>query len=451
MQRSPSPSPVAAARRLPAGTRLALAVVALLLGIATAAAPASAATATPRIVGGKQAAITERPFQVALYDPAPNGQATSPYLGQFCGGTIVDATHVVTAGHCVFDGTTGQARPVARVRVLAGTARLRDGAEPEAATARDVAVVQMVVRPGFTLDNLDGDAAVLTLAEPLYTGTPAIDGTTSIAPIPLLTAAQEPTYAAPEGSAVVTISGWGDRNAQSGSTVGSILGPVPSSSYPRDLQVASTHIFRRSTCQGAFAGTGANVNERVICAGEPQGGIDSCQGDSGGPLTVDVGGSVALAGIVSLGVGCAQAGRPGLYTRIAEPSITGFLRAASNIPEPTVKTPPVVPAPSTADVSRPTMKLASRRCTLTRCVTRVTVSDAKPTAGIRSISATLRSKVRGRTTSKSVKARVTNSGRGTIVTAGLVKGRRYTLTLRATDKGGLKQRKARVYVLQPGR
>lgn len=444
MDRSPSPTPDARPRRPRAG-RVLTASLTVAAGFAATAGPAAAETATPRIVGGKQSAIVERPFQVAIYDPAPNGQATSPFRGQFCGGTIVDATHVVTAGHCVF-GPNGQARELSRVRVLAGTSRLRDGAEPEAPTARDVAVSQMVVRPGFTLDNLDGDAAVLTLAEPLYTGTPVADGTSPIAPIPLITAAESATFADPEGNAEVKISGWGDRAPQNGSGVGTILGGS-TSDYPQELHTATTRIFKRSTCASTFAGTDATVNDRVLCAGEPAGGIDSCQGDSGGPLTVVANGRTVLAGIVSLGIGCAQPNRPGLYTRVVEPSVDSFLRAASNIPRPA----PPTPATPAADRSRPTMKLVSRKCTVTRCVTRVTVGDASPTAGIRSISATLRSKVRGRTVTKKVRARVTRSGRGTIVTSGLVKRRRYTLTLRATDRAGLTQRKARVYALSPGR
>ena len=51
----------------------------------------------------------------------------------------------------------------------------------------------------------------------------------------------------------------------------------------------------------------------MICAGVYEGGKDSCTLDSGGPLAVEG----KLAGIISWGKGCGNAGYPGVYTNVA--------------------------------------------------------------------------------------------------------------------------------------
>jgi len=56
--------------------------------------------------------------------------------------------------------------------------------------------------------------------------------------------------------------------------------------------------------------------------------IDTCQGDSGGPLMAFVNNTWVLAGLTSSGHGCAEAGYPGIYTRVS--SFISFIDANFN-------------------------------------------------------------------------------------------------------------------------
>jgi len=56
--------------------------------------------------------------------------------------------------------------------------------------------------------------------------------------------------------------------------------------------------------------------------------IDTCQGDSGGPLMAFVNNTWILAGLTSFGQGCAEAGYPGVYTRVS--SFISFIDANFN-------------------------------------------------------------------------------------------------------------------------
>lgn len=313
------------------------------LGIATAASlllPLLAWTPRPAqaIVGGRDVPITSFPFQVALYDPA----AESVYEGQFCGGVILDATHVATAAHCVFEAADGHARAPEAVAVLAGTAHLNaagEGAYPE--TVEQDLAAWVSFDPGYEPELLENDVAVVTLTDPLYAGSPAAGGETTIAPIALVSGEQARTIADPNltPAPAVALSGFGDTHAED-------AGPPASLEYPQELHAVETHLVAEATCAKQYESL-VPITSAMICAGEPEGGRDACYGDSGGPLVVDTAepadppGDYALLGLTDFAEGCALAGYAGIYARVSEPAIRAFLES-SPPPAPRAIPPPTL-------------------------------------------------------------------------------------------------------------
>ncbi|WP_156754169.1 S1 family peptidase [Actinokineospora pegani] len=256
-------SPVGALRRAPSIAVLAAVVV------ATAAALTGpfSAKAGEQVIGGARVSIADHQYMVFL--ASTDGR-------QFCGGTLVGADKVVTAAHCAV------AKPPEDVRVVASR-------EDKLTADGVVAQIERVwVHPEFTSVTAGNDVAVLTLDRPL-----------SNPPIELAT--DPSAYAA---GAPATVLGWG-RTAEGGSGSRYLLG-------------AEVPVVADTECSTAYADYAATS---MVCAGLPEGGVDTCQGDSGGPMIV----AGRLAGVASWGEGCAQPGRPGVYARIA--TLADLIRA----------------------------------------------------------------------------------------------------------------------------
>ena len=223
----------------------------------------------PLIVGGEPVPdIADTPWQVALVS---GGAARN----QFCGGSLVAETWVLTAAHCV-DNFAVDMNP-ARLEVVAGTLEYASGGE-------QIGVTEIVVHPNWNDDTMDHDAALLRLASPATLG--------------------------PADRA----DGRRRRRCRSGSTCGSAAGARPPKG-DRDRTSCSSSRFRSCStdeCNAPESYDGA-ITDAMFCAGGREGGIDSCQGDSGGP--VDDG--EKLVGVVSWGHGCARRLKYGVYTRVS--------------------------------------------------------------------------------------------------------------------------------------
>jgi len=61
------------------------------------------------------------------------------------------------------------------------------------------------------------------------------------------------------------------------------------------------------------------ISPTMMCNGYDAGGHDACSGDSGGPLVAHQKGTGRwyIYGVTSWGVGCAEPGKPGVYTIVS--------------------------------------------------------------------------------------------------------------------------------------
>lgn len=191
----------------------------------------------------------------------------------FCSGTMLTSTDVLTAAHCFPN----------RNAIFAATVTSGDSIE----SGRDVAIAQILIHPGYVpLGNQSSteafyDAAILRLAEPLAVPT-----------LPILVS--QDVQVGDE----ISIFGYGtDEN-------GFFDGEQLQSGEMLVSDVTSTHI------QADYTGEGS----------------DTCNGDSGGPAVLVGSGGTGIVGITSTGTSLTcQPPDISLFTNVQSPTILNFI------------------------------------------------------------------------------------------------------------------------------
>jgi secreted trypsin-like serine protease len=249
--------------------------------VATCALLATGATPASAIVGGHNTTNGAYPSVARI----TFGNAF------LCTGTLIAPNWVLTAGHCGSITGDAVASPAAWPAPLID---VRIGGDTDT-TGEKATVSQAVVEPNYLL-NSGYDITLLKLSANSTKAPTKVSGTAE-------TASWAP-------STLEKIVGWGTTSE--------------GGNLPTHLQEAQVPVTTDAYCAGAYSDFDATT---MICAGYPQGGVDTCQGDSGGPMFGTVSGVLRVVGATSFGQGCAQPNFPGVYARVGDTTLREWIRS----------------------------------------------------------------------------------------------------------------------------
>ncbi len=301
-----------------AGFALAAAACLTIVGVLPVSAHAATATNaaanagkggfSAQVVNGTSTSIGKWPFLVGIL------QKNQPdtFYAQFCDGTLVTPTLVLSAAHCTFDESGLPLDPSA-VDILVGADDLSTSAAHEGTR---IPVTAIIRNPGYNADTLLNDMALFQLASPA-----------SATPVEIVPPSSDYRWA---GGKPATVAGFGCSryDIDSGQCV-----------FPTHLREAGLPMLSDSHCAG-LGGVYARVfnPETMVCAGsigtvrQTSPGVDEgtakspCFGDSGGPLVVDGPTHPLQVGVVSWGPSACGTG-PGVFTRLGGKTVRAWLRA----------------------------------------------------------------------------------------------------------------------------
>lgn len=232
------------------------------------------AGAEPPRAGGGVTDPGEYPWMAAILNAKDNEQ--------FCGGVVLDQTHVLTAAHCLIKK---------RQSDLAVVLGEYDLTKPDETRSQKFKVVNIRRHERFDMHTYENDIAIFTLDRPAVFNT-------YVWPVCL----PEPADVKNAVNKTAVVTGWGTMYY--GGPAATVLMEV------------GVPLWDNAQCQKRYT---QPILKSAVCAGGYEGGKDSCQGDSGGPLMIQkADGRWTNIGIVSFGIRCGEPLQPGVYTMVTE-------------------------------------------------------------------------------------------------------------------------------------
>jgi secreted trypsin-like serine protease len=259
-----------------------LTTMAMTLLMATSVAMAATGDGGGSIVGGTDVPTGKYPFVVSILDKTRGATA---YEQHWCGASLLNKDHVLTAAHCV------KGKLATNLRVAVGRTYL-DSTQGQVRN-----VVRINIHPSYSYVSSGYDVAVLKLSS-------AVIGITPIR----VTPKYNNVFETPGRS--LTVAGWGNTQ---------YMGDTP-----QNMSEAQVPVVSDATADTIYL---SYVPSLMVAAGEE--GVDTCQGDSGGPMFTRVSTSTGVVyyqvGITSFGTGCGEEGYPGVYTEVNNPNVFDFI------------------------------------------------------------------------------------------------------------------------------
>jgi hypothetical protein len=254
------------------------------------------------VVGGALDSIEEIPWQVAVF---AKFEVEGKKEALLCGGSIISMSHIVTAGHCVFNPVTGQPLPAQSFVVLAGASSITVEEIEDGPTVQARFVEGVRIHPDFDYAAGPGtpdDIAVLGLAQTL-------SASSAVSTITLPSSAS----GIPEGADGV-LSGFGEENPITEELNGKL--------YSLGIALEPSR-----ECGGDA--------EAVFLCGSNTGGT-ACNGDSGGSLVREFDDGLTLIGVIDTvqivgGERCRHGALDG-FVNVTAPEIRDFIEGSDDPP-----------------------------------------------------------------------------------------------------------------------